>query len=99
MVMSDNRFGFNILKKYGLNPMSIDAEINAPDNIRQTRMNKIQIIDDCAIIIGWANQYINTARKIPEEDDARHAALVQELSDAIHTARLTLDKAAGIGKE
>ena len=76
---------------YGVVPMSVTEEASAPEPVRQTRGNKIRMIDDCAAILRCVNDYGNRARIIPEENDAEHAKRVADLAGKIHAARTALE--------
>jgi hypothetical protein len=71
--------------------MSIEQEANAPEPVRQTRRNKIDMVDSCELVIRMARDLMDYAKRIPVEDDARHAQLVQELADAVKSARAAVN--------
>ena len=70
-------------KVYGVKHYSLDDEINLPDPVKQTRRNKIKAIDKLKWIKEQTEYFERYWRSIPEEDDANHAAAVQELMDAV----------------
>lgn len=80
-------------KLYGLSPMSFKDELNAPIPVREIRNAKVEIIDNCNAIIRLAEAAINTAKRIPEDDDAEHAALVDEYVAMISKARILMIEA------
>lgn len=87
----------NINNTYGLKPMSIEDEINLPKYAKQTRLNKVKIIDTCK----YAESLIETirwrTRKAPELDDERHAALVQEMMDKVDEMYKAIETACRVG--
>ena len=84
---------------YGMEPMSLEEEINLPKSVKQTRNNKIKIIDRLALDMRNIESLIDDARRIPECDDAKHAALVQKLTDAIMEIDDAVYKAMMVGRE
>ena len=86
------------MNDYGLKPMGIKEEFNAPENIRKTRNCKVSIINDCVFLTRYAEQMIEYVRRIPEEDDDRHAALVETLRNRVHSALIAMDEAQRVGR-
>lgn len=70
--------GRDYVKIYGLQPMTFDEELAAPDNVKQTRRNKMTIIDNCAFMKRAIESVESRAKRIPEEDDAAHAKLIDD---------------------
>ena len=75
---------------YGLTPMTFRQELDAPDPVRETRGLKVEIIRNCDSIIAIAERVRNYAKRIPEENDAGHAELVNEYAQGIHSVLLAL---------
>ena len=73
--------------------MTFEEMWNAPKAVRETRFFKHEIKCNCEFIKILANQLQQYADRIPEEDDKDHAALVAELYEHIHSAKLQLDVA------
>lgn len=84
-------FGYDPRMAYGIEPMTVEQEANAPEPVKQTRRNKIEMVDSCALIIRMAQELMEYAKRIPVEDDPRHAELVQGLADAVKSARAAVD--------
>lgn len=78
---------------YGLKPMTFAEEINAPDPVRKTRNNKVSMVGDMMWIQKIAAQLERYAKSIPEDNDEKHAELVQELHDSMHDAYLAMEVA------
>lgn len=72
---------------YGITHYSLDDEVNLPDLIKQTRRNKIRAIDNLRFVKSQVEYFERYWRSIPEEDNANHAAAVQELANAVETLR------------
>ena len=77
-------------KEYGLTPMTFAEECDAPLPVRETRMQKVEIIDNCRLIIAQAQHIIKYAKRIPEDDDPAHAELVTDYANGIHSALIGL---------
>lgn len=86
----------NFYKMYGLKPMTLKEELDAPIPIKKTRGNKVSIVNNCDEIIKVAEDLREYAKRIPEENDPSHMALVQKLEDAISTVKLLIDEASYI---
>lgn len=71
---------------YGLSPMSLEQELNAPAPVKQTRNSKVAIIDVCCELKRFAEQTMSYARRIPEENDEKHSALVRAYADGMRAA-------------
>lgn len=84
--------------QYGLEPKTMEEEMNLPKNINQTRGNKICIIDWCEHIKRMADLIADRARNTPEEDNDHHAELVDEFKTKVRKAGLMLDDAYMVGK-
>lgn len=83
---------------YGLEPMTLEEEMNAPFNVKRTRENKIAAIDACAFMRRAIDTIESTARKIPERDDDRHSALVELWMQEIQYAEKKLDDVLRVGR-
>ena len=79
---------------YGLKPYSIDEECKLPENIKQTRRHKMEMINQLEHMKSLADSLIATARAIPELDDDAHAELVGMLADGVGMSYYTLHKYA-----
>lgn len=90
--------GRDYVKIYGLQPMTFEEELAAPENIKRTRRNKIAAIDACAFMRRTLDTIESTARKIPELDDDAHSALVELWMQAIRYAEEQLDEVLRVGK-
>lgn len=77
-------------KQYGLTPMTFNEECAASYPIRQTRMSKVEIIENCRHLIRAAEHIITYAKRIPEDDDAAHAELVTDYANGIYSALIAL---------
>ena len=75
---------------YGLTPMSFQEELNAPEAVRETRMLKVEIIDNCDRLIRLAERIRDHVRRTPEDNDKAHAELVNKYSEGVHKALITL---------
>ena len=78
------------MKQYGI--------FDAPENVSKTRNAKFCVKRDCDFLIRSAEQMIKYVERIPEEDDSRHAALVEELAQKVHRALLEFGEAEKVGK-
>lgn len=87
----------NIFKTYGIRRLTLEEEINLPKYAKQTRQNKMKIIDTCK----HAESLIETikwrTKCAPELDDERHAELVQEMMDKVNEAYKAIEVAWRIG--
>lgn len=86
-----------IFSYYGIKPLSVEEEWDLPKDTRQTRNNKMKIIDAC----DHAERLLETiklrAKGAPELDDPKHAALVQELADKVKEVCKAIEVACGTG--
>ena len=80
-------------EKYGVNDLSFAEEIKLakekPFEAR-TRNSKIAIVNDLEAIAECAHAYVNKARRIPEENSAEHAELVEKWKNEIHSVLVRL---------
>lgn len=87
----------NIYKTYGIQRLTLEEEINLPKYAKQTRQNKMKIINTCK----HAESLIETIRwrtkGAPELDDERHAALVQEMMDKVNEMYKAIEVACRVG--
>lgn len=83
--------------KYGLKPMTPAEEFMTSSYVRQTRDNKILIIDKCNEIIGLLETIKTRTRNAPELDDEKHAALVEELYEKVLDVGNATVKACKVG--
>ena len=77
--------------------MTFEEMWNAPEAVREIRFCKHEIKCNCEFIKILANQLQQYADRISEEDDKDYAALVAELHERIHDAKLQLDAALKVG--
>ena len=82
---------------YGLKLMSLEEEANAPRNIKNTRNNKVRIIDDCNTIITMMETLRSRAYCCPELDDDAHAKLVEELANLVTDVKRNVNEAFRFG--
>ena len=70
-------------KRYGLKPISLEEEISLPSYVKQTRENKMKIIDT----IMWTRTFLNQIElaiiQAPEVDDKEHSELIQEVYETV----------------
>ena len=89
--------GNAIINTYGIKPMSFEEELNQPKYAKQTRQNKMKIIDTC----NSAERLLETIRlrvkMAPELDDPKHAALVQEMMDKVNEMYKAVHEASRVG--
>lgn len=84
-------------KTYNLKHYTIDEEAKLPFTVRQTRENKIRIIDTCNFLLREIDSIIAVARLIPELDDENHSEIVNDYANAINNAKCALYVAKEIG--
>lgn len=84
-------------KDYGLQHMSLEEEFNLPKNMKQTRNNKVQIINDCDDITRTIETLRHRAFMCPELDDEAHAKLVDEYAALIRAVREKTNEALRFG--
>lgn len=71
---------------YGLKPMSLEEEMNAPANIKSTRNAKVHCNHTLNFIIRTCESELSRCRKIPELDDDHHAEIVKKYETCINKA-------------
>ena len=91
------RYPFTMEDIYGVPEMSVREEMDLPANKRRTLVNKITMIDKCNLMQQALDQIRFRARGIPLLDDDKHAAGVQEMTDAFLQAYELLWKVATHG--
>ena len=73
---------------YGVEELSFEEEIelvkNHPDKAR-TRSSKIVMQNNLNVMQRQINEYREKFKRIPEEDDEKHAELVARLADEINS--------------
>lgn len=84
----------NMCKRYGIAPLSMEEEAKLPQPVKQTRSNKMDIIDYCDHMAQMIDQIRNCAARIPEDNDNKHADLVQQWKFLVHKANLDLLESA-----
>lgn len=82
---------------YGLKPMTLDEEANAPQNIKNTRSNKVRIIDDCNSIMRMMESIRDRIYRCPELDEDGHARLVEEFASLVVDIKHKADEAFRYG--
>ena len=82
---------------YGIKPLSFEEEWNLPKYAKQTRNNKMKIIDACDHAEHLLETIKMRAKGAPELDDPKHAALVQELADKVKEACKAIEVAGMVG--
>ena len=83
---------------YGLKPYSLDEEVALPFEVRQTRDNKLRIVNLCISLIRDLEGIKEIAKNIPELDDAEHSTLVNDYREAIEDVRTALYHAIAISR-
>lgn len=77
-------------KHYGMKCMGLEEELALSESERSTRNCKNEIIDKCK----WMKEYVEYieeyARKIPVEDDERHAEMVRGLRKRVANSEMAL---------
>lgn len=82
---------------YGLKPMSLKEEAEAPQNIRNTRNNKVRIINDCDAIMRTMESIRGRVYRCPELDEDGHAKLVEEFTSLVAEVKRKADEAFRFG--
>lgn len=89
----------NYLRRiYGLEPLTLEQEIELAPNAKRTCNNKIKIIDTCASIRWLLDTIEFRVRMAPVLDDQEHADLVDKLRDAVDEAYKVTERAWSIGQ-
>ena len=86
-----------IFEHYGIQQLTFEEEWNQPENAKQTRRNKMEIIDTCEFARRMLETIERRVRKAPELDDSNHAALVQELADKVKEVYKAIEAANMVG--
>ena len=89
--------GNAIFEKYGIKQLTFEEELNQPENAKQTRRNKMEIIDTCESVRRTLETIERRARMTPELDDPKHAALVQEFADKVNEVYKAVEAANMVG--
>jgi len=84
--------GGDFSKIYGLQPMTFEEELAAPENIKRTRRNKIALVDLCNNMRHMINQIEFNAKLTPEVDNDHHSGLVEEYTELVRKASKDLDE-------
>lgn len=84
--------------RYGISTLSIKDEWNLPQPQKDIRCSKMKMIDTLHYMRELAESLENRARRIPETDDPKHAALVMELEKKVKAANLALFEANMFGR-
>lgn len=88
----------DINKIYGLKPMTLEEEINAPDMVTCLRRSKIDIHDRCESIKMKVDTIELTAKMILEKDDEQYVELINRFERMIKEADNLLYEAVMLGK-
>ena len=83
---------------YGLEAMSVEDEMNLPAPMKQTRNNKVKMIDQLNLVSRRVDGLINYAKRIPVHNNEVHATLVQELADAVDKINKAVSNAEILGR-
>lgn len=86
-----------MLDTYGIKPMSLEEEFNQPKCAKQTRQNKMKIIDTCDSAERLLKTIRLRAKMAPELDDTKHAELVQEMTDKVNEMYKAVETAFRVG--
>lgn len=81
-------------KHYGMKCIGLEEELALSESERSTRNCKFEIINVCKWLKQYVEQLEDYARKIPVEDDARHAEMVRRLRDKARRAEIAVQDAA-----
>lgn len=81
-------------KHYGMKCLNLEEELALPESERSTRNCKHEIIDVCKWLRQYVEQIEDYARKIPVEDNPRHAEMVRRLRDKVRRAEIAVQDAA-----
>ena len=81
-------------KHYGMKWIGVEGELALSESERSTRNCKFEIINVCKWLKQYVEQLEDYARKIPVEDDARHAEMVRRLRDKVRRAEIAVQDAA-----
>lgn len=76
----------NMYHLYGIKPMSFSEEASMPENAKQTRNNKVHIIDKITSIRRMLDTIENITRNIPEKDNKEHSQLVESFKEKVDGA-------------
>ena len=86
-----------IYTQYGIQPMTFEEELTQLKYAKQTRYNKIKIIDTCKHAKSLLETIEWRTKGAPELDDVTHAALVQEMYDKVNEAYEAIVAACRVG--
>ena len=82
---------------YGLKSISLEEEIALPLYVKQTRENKMKIVD----MIGWTQRSLNLTelriKQAPELDSKEHSELIQEIYDTVKKMKTLGEQLVEIG--
>lgn len=85
-------------KSYGIKPLPVDEEFRLPKYEKQTRNNKMKIIDTCDHAAWLINQLKVGIKTAPVLDDEKHAALMQEITNKVDDFYKALEAAYMVGR-
>ena len=92
-----NDIYIGIYKCYGIKPMTFEEELNQPKYAKQTRYNKMKIIDTCKHAKSLLETIEWRTKGAPELNDEKHAALVQDMYDKVNEAYEAIVTACRVG--
>jgi hypothetical protein len=90
-------FIMNYKERFGVEPMSLEEELALPAAQRSIRNNKVKMMGHLDYMKQLIAALENRVRNIPEEDNAKHGQLVQDLEEAVSEASRAVQKAARVG--
>lgn len=79
-------------ESYGIKPMSINEEAALPQYAKQTRNNKIHMIDTCEQMRRMLNSIEYRMKHAPELNKREHAELVENFKELLDESFKALDK-------
>lgn len=79
-------------ESYGIRPMSVNEEANLPYYEKQTRNNKIHMIDTCESMRRMLNSIEYRMKRAPELNNKEHAELVDNFRKLMDESFKALDK-------
>lgn len=84
------------MKAYGLKPMSLKEEMDLPSSVKQTRENKIKLVDTITRMERMLACLKTVSIAAPEINDYEHALIMYRFYSAIKEAEKAIDKANNI---
>lgn len=78
---------------YGIKPMGLDEHLALPAPVRQTRNNKVNLVNTLDHIEVWTRQLREITKRIPEDNDQCHADLVELLVQNVKRVEIDISTA------